>query len=471
MKTKTEIKRISGSYRDPSGYVYSYKNRFFRSITKNYESVYVALKDSRLIDKSINHGYLIETCELDKRDDSKVMDDASFVLEHKRVPFISYPYEWTFSQLKIAALHHLEFQIFLLENNAILRDASAYNIQFIGAKPVFIDLPSMALYREGEYWYGYKQFCEQFLYPLLLNAKTGVSHNKIYRGEIEGISADTLAKLLPTSKKLSLNILLHVTLQAFAARKAADHEKQISNKIREQQSLPKKRYMAMLRQLHAWITSLSLKRRQSLSPWVNYASNNSYSKEETRLKHEIINNFIDRTQPNLLIDLGCNNGNYTRTALKAGAKYAVGYEFDHEAATLAYEAAKTEGLDFLPLQIDASNPSPSQGWRQSERLGLNERSKADGVLALAFVHHLAIAKNIPLDQAINWITDIAPTGLIEFAPKSDPMVQKMLAVREDIFQNYNINRFEKILESRSKIINNHHVTASGRIIIEYSNAK
>ena len=178
--------------------------------------------------------------------------------------------------------------------------------------------------------------------------------------------------------------------------------------------------------------------------------------------------FITKIKPDLLIDLGCNTGSFTKTALNSGTKYAVGFDFDEKATSLAYKMAHYEHLNFLPLLFDASNPTPSQGWLQNERLGFKERAKADAVFGLAFLHHLTIAKNIPLDQSISWILDIAPNGLIEFVPKEDNTVKKMLLIREDIFFNYNVKTFENILATKCKINEKHKITNSGRILYEFT---
>ena len=177
--------------------------------------------------------------------------------------------------------------------------------------------------------------------------------------------------------------------------------------------------------------------------------------------------FVSETKPKFLIDLGCNAGEYSTLALNSGAGYVVGFDFDCNAVDRAYQRAKAEQLNFLPLQLDAFNPSPSQGWRQGERDGFNARAKADGLIALAFEHHLAIAKNTPLDQMIDWLLDIAPAGVIEFVPKTDPTVQIMLRGREDIFSSYSEENFSSILASKSKIVRQTRVTEHGRVLFQY----
>jgi len=172
-----------------------------------------------------------------------------------------------------------------------------------------------------------------------------------------------------------------------------------------------------------------------------------------------------------MFDLGCNTGDYSALALKSGAQRAVGFDFDHGALDYAYERARRESLNFLPLHLDAANPSPEQGWLQAERQGLARRARGDAVLALAFVHHLAITRNIPLGGVLDWITGMAPRGVIEFVPKADPMVQRLLQLREDLFDDYEQENFKSLLAARGHIVKSQPVSSSGRTLYSYERHK
>ena len=104
---------------------------------------------------------------------------------------------------------------------------------------------------------------------------------------------------------------------------------------------------------------------------------------------------------------------------------------------------------------------------QAERAGFGKRVRVDGVIALAFEHHLAIAKNVPLPQVVEWLVERAPTGIIEFVPKIDPTVQKMLALREDIFDDYTIEAFTTALSQRGRIVKQKEVSQSGRTLFVF----
>jgi len=429
---------------------------------------YENLRDKNIISKSIEKGFLVETDEILDSNIIEALGDPAYVVRHAKIPFVSYPYEWSFGQLKAAALHHLKFQLFLLDQDAILRDASAYNIQFIGAKPIFIDLLSLAPYRTGEYWTGHRQFCEQFLNPLLLRALKGVPHNSWYRGSLEGIGAAEFAKLLNFSEKLSWNIFTQVTLQARLQRAAINDPDHATKKAKARKPLEKVAYRMFLNQFHKWISALKPKDKAK-TVWGEYAGQRTYLGDEAKAKREIVFNFVKKNQPKHVIDLGCNSGDYSIATLEGGAKYVIGYDFDVNAIELAFQRSQRQNLQFLPLYLDAANPSPNQGWLQIERQGLHERSRVDMVIALAFKHHLAIARNIPLDQVLQWIINIASKGLIEFVPKSDENVGKLLAIREDIFSDYTEENFVKILSSKAQIVNQTQISPSGRKIFEFVN--
>ena len=202
----------------------------------------------------MNSGWVVATHEIPASAIRGVEDSARYVLEHARIPFVSYPYEWSFYGLKAAALLHLDLQIDALRRDVQLADASAYNVQFCGARPVFIDVLSFRRYQAGDYWQGYRQFCLQFLNPLLLRALTGVAPHAWYRGSLEGITAVELNALLPTARRLSWNVFSHVTLPARLATRAVRTQAPPTRPVRP---LPRASYNGLLVQLRRWIARLA----------------------------------------------------------------------------------------------------------------------------------------------------------------------------------------------------------------------
>ena len=454
----------SGSFRDHRGRIFYVDDRVFRTVMPVAMEDFDYVRSSGLVDDLVAAGLLIGESRADKALLGEKGADAALVLEHPRVPFVSYPYEWSFAALKAAALLHLELHQEALRKNVTLTDASAYNVQFQGASPLFIDSLSLRRYEDGEFWAGHRQFCEQFVNPLLLGSVTGVSHNAWFRGALEGISANDISKILPWRSRLSWNTLTHVFMQS-RLQSSSNHSDAAVERAKSRK-LPKIGFEQILYGLHRWISKLEPKKGDA-TVWQDYARDNSYVDEEVSKKRAFIADFVSAASPNLLFDIGCNTGDYSVLALESGARYAVGFDFDPGALDHAFRRARRDELNFLSLHLDAANPSPSQGWMQQERQGFAERANGDAVIALAVVHHLAITKNLPLHQVIDWIIDMAPQGVIEFVPKSDPMVQRLLNLREDIFANYDEDSFRSIMATRARIIKSSVVSSGGRTLFWY----
>ena len=206
---------------------------------------------------------------------------------------------------------------------------------------------------------------------------------------------------------------------------------------------------------------------QARTTWSDYNATHTYSSVEHEHKRRIVAEFAGRTRPGMLWDLGCNTGEYAELALSSGAAEAIGFEADHGALDRAFARAADKQLRFLPLFMDAANPSPDQGWAQRERRGLGARRTADALLALAFTHHLAIGRNVPLDDVLRWLVSLAPRGLVEFVPKDDPTVGLMLSSREDIFRDYNEENFSAALRRCARIDASETISASGRRLFAY----
>ncbi len=440
----------SASFRDPSGHVYDIDGRIYRTVTEHAVRDFEAVRANGVYHDMVADGKVIAGEIVDRNIPEPLKRQARLVLEHPRLPFISYPYEWSFAALKEAALLHLDVHLTALDRGITLSDASAYNVQFIGAKPIFIDTLSFRPYREGEYWTGHRQFCEQFLNPLLLCAMCGARHNDWYRGALEGIPTADFTRLLPLHRKLSWNVLTNLVLPTAFERSARRGDISVRSGDLGTAKFPLSSYRRLLHRLRAWIARLHLDAKTPTT-WQNYSSENSYRAEEAQAKQDFVRSFIRNENPTTVWDLGCNTGDYSEVALEAGARYVVGWDYDHGALESAFARARQRNLAFTPLFFDATNPAPNQGWAQEERHGMSSRGPADAVLALALIHHLAIAKNIPLDMVVRWLTGLAPSGVVEFVPKEDRMVRNMLELRPDIFPDYRLEHFLDCLRARARI--------------------
>jgi ribosomal protein L11 methylase PrmA len=451
-----------GSFRDPGGRVYYHDGRVLRAIFDSAARNYEAVRDSGFLAELVESGRLLASAEL-PREILNLEVAPAHVLEHPRLPFISYPYEWSFALLKRAALFHLDLQLDALRQGFTLSDATAYNVQFQGTTPVFIDHLSLRPYVEGEIWQGHRQFCMQFLNPLILWSRRSVSPNHWYRGSLEGISPEDLSPLLGWRHNLNWTVLSHVTGQAVLQRRAISSE--LQRRATPKPRLSRAAFQGMLEGLRSFIGRCEVDNHNTV--WADYEHNNSYDQATAGLKRQFVADSVSKFAPRMVIDLGCNSGEYSEVALGAGAQLVVGFDFDHGALDAAYARAISKQLNLLPLWLDAANPSPSQGWAQAERQGLQSRANSDFVLALAFIHHIAIGRNVPLEMVVDWIISLGVTGVVEFPPKSDPMVRQLLANREDIFPRYTEDAFCAAVEARARIVDRGHVTENGRLLVAF----
>ncbi|MCJ2187038.1 class I SAM-dependent methyltransferase [Novosphingobium beihaiensis] len=453
-----------GSYRDPAGRIVVDGRRIFRAIFDSGRVTFEAAVSSGVIDACIERGQLLPMNRLPLETLPTLEHTPCHVIEHPRLDYISYPYEWCFAQLKAAALLHLDLHLDLLAQGFTLSDATAYNVQFIGTRPVFIDHLSIVPYNEGEPWIGQRQFTMQFLAPLILWSKKGIAPNAWYRGSLEGISPEDLLPLLSFKDKLSFTVMAHVVAQAKLHTQAIKgNHKSATPPVAQ---LTRKRLEAILSGLRDYVMGLSTPNAETV--WGDYETNNSYDADRRAAKHDFVSRVISQIAPGQVFDLGCNSGDYSRTALDNGAKSVVGFDFDFGALERAYSRFSKENEPVLPLWLDATNPSPAQGWAGAERKSLAQRSNADALLALAFIHHLSIARNIPLDMAVDWLISLAPSGIIEFPDKGDPMVEKLLSTRKELFPEYCEEAFLSHVAARARIVETLRIPGSQRTLLHYA---
>jgi SAM-dependent methyltransferase len=461
-----------GSFRDPAGRIIYLGNRVLREVKGARAQELDALLATAFLQDAIRGDRVIATSKLVGRPFATEANDRSFY-EHRRLPYISYPYEWTFDMLRDAALLQLGLIKDGLSHGVTMSDATAYNLQFVGSKPIFIDILSFVPYKRGMYWQGYRQFSEQFLNPLLLTALFSVPFNGWYRGQMEGIPASTLARFLKLRHLTSWRTLVHVWLQSrLDWKNSANLSCEVRSPDRDRKALrplSERAFAGIMDQLETWIRKLS-PGSDEVSLWSLYTKCRTYDEMEVMQKNEILARFVAECKPSLLLDLGSNTGEFSALALANGASYVVGVENDPVAANHAYRMARDRHLAFLPLVMDAADPSPDRGWSQKERKGFGARAQFDAMIALAFEHHLAIGRNVPLEALVRWLVSLAPRGLVEFVPKTDRMVQFMLSSRENIFAEYTESAFKAHLNRHARIERAESLSSEGRILFQYSRA-
>ena len=441
MKNNT---RLPSSFRDPNGFIFKQGGVLYRQVNQSYASEYSMLMESGLYDKLTKNGMLIPHEEVDVTPAEPAQ--AFKVIQPQYIPFISYPYEWSFGLLKEAALKTLSIQKRALKAGMTLKDASAYNIQFINSKAALIDSLSFDIYHEGEPWVAYRQFCQHFLAPLALMAHTDVRLSQLLKVYIDGIPLDLASRLLPFASRLNFGLLTHLHLHARLQKDSAnptDQKKSATGKMTKQGMI------GLIESLEATVKKLSWK--PAGTEWGDYYNITNYSDKAFEHKKKLVSEWTSRVAPKLMWDLGANDGTFSRLGSDQGI-HTISFDIDPAAVEQNYRKAKEKKeTNIVPLLLDLTNPSPAIGWHNRERDSFIERAPADLVLALALIHHLAISNNVPLSQLADFFADAGRWLVIEFVPKSDSQVQKLLTSRKDIFPNYTRESFEMAFAKRFSI--------------------
>jgi hypothetical protein len=449
--------QLDSSFRDPSGFLFTHDDILYRQVNQLYKSEFTRLMESGLYEKLVKAGLLIPHTEVDIQ--SAEPSTAFKVIQPERIPFISYPYEWAFSQLKDAALLTLSLQKRALKFGMSLKDASAYNIQFRNGKAILIDTLSFEIYKEGVPWIAYRQFCQHFLAPLALMAHVDVRLNQLLRVYIDGVPLDLASRLLPIRTRFNFGLLTHIHLHAGAQRRYAD---KVVTTPKSGSGMTKQSLIGLIENLENTVKNLAWK--PSGTEWGNYYEITNYTDAAFEHKKELVSEWVARVNPSLVWDLGANTGVFSRLASEHGIP-TVSFDIDPAAVEQNYRQVKSaKEKNILPLVLDLTNPSPALGWHNRERESFMNRAPAGMVFALALIHHLAISNNVPLPQLADFFHDVGHSLVIEFVPKLDSQVQKLLASRQDIFDHYNLPEFEAIFGQRFDILEKIQVRESERFI-------
>lgn len=441
---RSDIVFSGASFRDPSGMIYYYKGVLLRQINLVYQPHYDHLIDSGLFNCLVTEGLLIPHTEVAVT--TAIEPNKSYkVIQPEIVPFISYPYERCFSQLKDDALLTLRLQKKALDFGMSLKDASAYNIQRFNGKPVLIDSLSFERYIEGQPWTAYRQFCQHFLAPLALMSLRDIRLHNLLFFYLDGIPLDLANLLLPWKSYLNFSILTHIRWHAKIQKKHASDSKQNQKCFMSRYSL-----LALIDHLQSTIANL---RWEALdTEWAEYYDHTNYTEEAWNTKKNTIESFIELVSPKTVWDLGANTGFFSRLSSMKNIM-TIAFDKDPAAVEKNYRLAVSRKESFLyPLVIDLANPSPSQGWAHGETTSITARGPADLVLALALIHHLAISNNLPLKKISDYLRTIGKWLVIEFISKDDSQVQRLLRYREDIFTNYSEAEFEWAFSNHFEII-------------------
>src|SRR5215217_9493830 len=453
-----------GSFRDPESRVFYEGDEVYRALSADGLADFHALNATNLLDDArVVRTELVADGEAGGRAarEGLLVHEPAGVLRHERIPFVSYPYEWTFSMLKDAALVQLDLLLASLEQDLVLKDSTPYNVQFKGACPVFVDVGSFERIREGEPWVGYRQFCMLYLYPLLLQAVKDVPFHPWLRGSIDGITPLQMRNLMSFRDRFRRGMFTNVFLHARLEARYADRPGQVKQEV--SRVFKKELFVANVRKMRKLVERLSWDPPSGV--WTAYGERNSYSDDDARRKDEFVRQVATSVPWNLVWDIGANNGRYSRIAAE-GAKTVVAVDADQGPVELLYRDLREQDNDkILTLTMNLADPSPGLGWRGLERKAMPDRGKPDLVLALALVHHVAISANVPVKEFVDWLASLGSSLVIEFPTREDPMVKQLLAPKRDgLHPDYELDYFERTLKEAFEVERSERLESGTRVL-------
>ncbi|MBR4673708.1 MAG: hypothetical protein IKP00_04515 [Victivallales bacterium] len=444
--------KLTSSFRDPAGYVFERDGELYRQILPAGKEAFTHFQQSGIGEHLISQGKMA-AFTVDGE------NELGPVLHLSRLPFVTYPYEWCFSQLKEAALLTIELMQEALSCEMILKDASAFNVAFHKCHPIFLDHTSFEIYHDGMPWRAYRQFTMQFIVPLLLMQKVDLRCLGLLREDIGGIPLDLGSHLLPWYTWLQPNSLLHIHLHALFEQKYS------SDKASQKTSqLPKKRLLALLENIKGWLSSL--KAPKQATEWAQYYNDNSYSKESFEYKKQAVMEFCSKEKVKRCIDLGANCGVFTQITAEH-ADTVIAADYDARAVEALFQLGKTQASNIQPMLLDLNNPSPDIGVLNNERDSFLKRTKADCVLGLALLHHLRISGNWSLGQIVSLFDRLAPRVLVEFVPLEDVQTQRLIRGREEIFQDWTLENLCKAFREKYSRFKVEVIPQSGRVLMAF----
>ncbi len=455
-----------GSFRDRDSRVVISDESVLRALSPEGADDWRRLAASPLLDLLIDQKKLVDTEEVDAGrigDPDLLPNGVETALEHERIPFVSYPYEWTFSMLRDAALLQLDIGIAAIDEGLSLKDATPYNVQFRGAAPIFIDIGSFEKLPQGEPWVGYRQFCMLYLYPLMFQAHKDLPFQPWMRGSIDGIQPIDAIKVFSMRDRLRRGVFVHASLHARLDRRANRSGPRDADAPARKRTVKPEAVQAHMESMKRLVEKLRWKAGESA--WSGYRQDNTYSDEDDRRKQDFVDEVVASERPALTWDMGCNDGAYSRIADRNSGR-VVAFDFDHATVESFYRSLREEGnTTILPLVADLADPSPALGWRGLERKTLADRGAPDLTLALALIHHVSISANIPVADFLSWAAELGSALVIEFPKRDDPMVRALLANKHDgANPDYELAVFEFVLERRFTVERREELPSGDRVL-------
>jgi len=442
--------REFSSFRDPAGELFWQAGAIYRGINRCYERQFRTALQSGLLEGCVADRLLLPFEVVDAAHSRYVA-----LLKPRQLSFISYPYEWSFDQLKDAAIVTLELHLRALRHGMLLKDASAFNIQMVDGRPCLIDHLSFDLASEHSVWPAYGQFCRHFLAPLALMAYVDLGLGRLLQTHIDGVPLDLAARLLPRRTRLRPGLLMHLHLHARLVHKHGSSGRKVAARPLSPESMA-----AIASSLLALIEKLSPRRQAT--EWSSYYSDTNYSAAAFSAKERTVRELVQASAARTVWDIGANDGHFSRV-IRDLADEIVSIDVDPRAVNSNYlQCRRNDIRNIVPLLADINNPTPALGFANRERRALCERGRPDLILALALVHHLAISNNLPFAYIAEFLAAQCRSLVIEFVPKSDSQVQRLLLNRRDIFDDYTEEHFREAFSAAFAILERRAIPSSDR---------
>jgi SAM-dependent methyltransferase len=431
-----------GSFRDPGSAVFTVGDKVLRGLSGPSAADYDRLTGTSFFPRLMAAGRIVGTTDYQgEAPPSPRGDPWVRILEHERVPVVSYPYEWPFAMLREAAALHLDVVAAALDENMSLKDGTAYNVQFFGSRPTFIDVGSFE--PASGPWPGYRQFCQTMLFPLMIQAYLGTPFQPLLRGAVDGLKPSDVAGMFTGLRRLRKGVLRNVTLHSMLERRVSTGSEQVKTELRAS-GFSTDVAKATVKNLAKLVGGLDVPRRSST--WSDYRDTCSYTDADAEAKRGFVRSALATGESGLVLDLGANDGAYSQLAAEQ-ADYVVAVDSDEMVIDALYRRLRSDGSDnILPLVMNLVDPSGGIGWRNRERAPFHERVHPDVVLALALVHHVAIAANVPLPEVVSWLRSFGGRVVVEFVHPDDVQVRRLLANKAaGLFDDYQRGAFERLL--------------------------
>jgi len=461
------VQRIAGSFRDPSGFVFLRNEEVFRSIDDECHTLLAELETEGKLTDWMDRQLVVGTEFIEQ---GKLLDElrdelpeSKHFLRHQRIPLVTYPYEWCVSMLADAGIQTIDLQIELLANGCSLKDATAYNVQFVSGKPTIIDIASIEKPNRLDVWFALGQFLQMFVYPLLLTRKKGWDLRSYFQSNLNGRDIESVADSFSAVEKLSPSLLMDLTIPWWLHRISA--KKQGTKRdILEKPVTDTSGQIYNLKRLRRKVERLAAGYKPS-GVWSNYTKICNYDDQADAAKKELVRNILMETNPTEVLDIGCNTGTYSFLAAECGANVTA-VDGDHDAIEVLYRRLRDNPAAINPMVVDLGNPSPAIGYMNVERESFLERSNPDCVLALALIHHLLVSANMSLEAICEQMHSITRRDLIlEFVPTDDNMFERLMNYRVDLFQHVNLESCLAAFQDRFELLQQHAIPGSKRTLL------